>query len=1027
MDLQQSPPEAQAIPEKIGKPASKPWHRRWWLRSLAGLVIFLVLFFIALPFAIKYGAQYWLKKNGADEATIDSVRYNPFLSRLSLRGLAANFGGQTLLSDGTFTVDLGLSNLLHRDIHIQEAAYHDLLLDIEQKSDGSWRFGTYSLTPGGEVKTESPSGEAASPSGKADSPPSKWIFSARNVTLGNCEIRFRTPEIDLTLVVDEARLNNFSTSASAPAATFDLQGKLNGEAVAIHLDTVKIAPSLDLRGQLNFAAFDLANVKKYVEEALPDFAGTVSLNGKAAYMQGDGLIKADYDGAITITKPLVGNNTFRSAADTLSWNGAASYHLAQNDHGVTTKGTLASGGITVGVPDAGFSLKHDQLTLTGDTSVPIAPVLSVEHDGTLTTQGSLVNIGRMKVTQQRLNWQGKTNWSMPKGVSRAVFTGALATDGSGYENGAMRAGAEGASVAELSGDIGKKIAMKTLAASGLSFISGGKEAIKATVKEVNVGTATTDDLINWQVQKIGVKNAGASLPGAMPLALSLVGLNIDQVTSAQGYYWRTGTLALDHFAAHSSQDNSRLASVDTAKITGIMANKEGKVEIGEVDLGKLLFLGADKKNAVGSLDRLLLRQSAFSLKNGFTAASLDLRGFEAHLEKDKEGTLNALSRLQASEKKTPERKAAPAEKEVAETAPVKTGGDAAKALPFPIRLGQATLDGHIFFSDKSLPLKFTAETDIESLTIRDVDSTRPEHKSAVELVAQLADRAPLNVSGGMALFGAKPDIALDIHLKNYPLSHLSPYTAQAVGTALASGELKIDGSVGLKDDFLKVKNDVLLQKLETKTLSPELAEKLNNQLPLPLDAALALLRDSQGNISLSIPVEGELSSLNVGLSSIIITALSKAIVPAASAYLVYTLGPYGALAYVGTKVGQKMMQVSLPPAEFAPGQADLTLVKDDYLQRVGKILADRPAMDLQLTPKVVANEFNPGAGKKGQDDKTPLSLSPKLTKKLEALGQQRAEALRQHLHDRFGVDMNRLMISETQIIPDGKPEVLLSM
>jgi len=272
-------------------------------------------------------------------------------------------------------------------------------------------------------------------------------------------------------------------------------------------------------------------------------------------------------------------------------------------------------------------------------------------------------------------------------------------------------------------------------------------------------------------------------------------------------------------------------------------------------------------------------------------------------------------------------------------------------------------------------------------------------------------------------------------VKNYPLSHLSPYTAQAVGTALASGELKSDASISLKDDYLKVENKVVLQKLETKTLSPELAAQLNNQLPLPLDAALALLRDSKGNISLDIPVEGELSSLRVGLSSIIITALGKAIVPAASAYLVYALGPYGALAYVGTKVGQKMMQVSLPPVEFAPGQAELTLVKDDYLERVGKILADRPAMDLQLTPKVVASEFNPAAaGKKGQeekapDDKTPAPAppSPELTKKLEALGQKRAEALRQRLHDQFGVDTKRLMISETQIVTDGKPQVLLSM
>jgi len=1011
MNVQQPIPETKPIPEKPGR----PWHRRWWLRALAGLTLFLILFFSALPFAVKYGVKYWLEKNGADQATIDSVRYNPFLARLSLRGLGANFGGKTLLSDGIFTIDLGLGSLFHKNIHIEDAYYHDLMLDMEQKADGSWRFGTYSLTPSGEVTP--------------DGPPSKWVFSAQNVTLANCKIHFKTPQLDLTLVVDEARLNGFSTSAQAAPATFDLKGKLNGEAVAIHLDAVKTAPSLEARGQVNIAGFDLAIVKKYVEKALPDFAGKVRLDGKVAFSQENDLLKASYDGAITVANPLVGNQTFRSAADTLSWNGAADYHLAKNNSGVTANGTLAAGGLTVGVPGAGFSLKHEQITLTGKSAVPIAPVLSVQHDGTLATEGTVVNVGTMKVTQRRLNWQGKTNWAMPGGVSRAVFTGALATAGSGYENGSMRAGVEGMTVPEVSGDIGSKIAMKRLAANGLSFASGGKEAVRAKVAAVSVDTASTDNFIDWQTENIGVKNAEANLPGAMPLALSLAGLHIDQIFSAKASIWKTGSLTANGFVAQAPRQNNRLASLGSAKITGITARKDGEVKVGEVNLGDLRFLGVDKKDAVGSLDRLLLRQSAFSLKNGFAAASLSFDGFEAHLEKDKQGALNALTRLQSLQ--APEKKAAVAEPPAAKAAPVEPGGkagDKTKPLPLPIRLGQVALNGHIFYSDKSLPMDFATEAAIESLTIKDIDSAKPEQKSAVELVAQLAGRAPLSASGSIALFGAKPDIALDVHVKNYPLSHLSPYTAQAVGTALASGELKSDATVSLKDNYLKVENDLLLQKLETKTLSPELAAQLNNQLPLPLDAALALLRDSKGNISLSIPVEGDLSSLHVGFASIVITALGKAIIPAASAYLVYALGPYGALAYVGAKVGQKMMQVSLPSVEFAPGRAELTLVKDDYLERVGKILADRPAMDLQLTPKVVASEFNPGAaGKNGQGEKAPAPLSPELTKKLEALGQKRAEALRQRLHDQFGVDTNRLMISETQIVTDGKPEVLLSM
>ncbi|MDR0476835.1 MAG: DUF748 domain-containing protein [Desulfobulbaceae bacterium] len=1009
-------------------PVDKPWYKRWWFRALAGIVIFVILLLIALPFAAKYALKRWLEQNGAEQAVVDSLRYNPFLGRASLRGLAVDIGGQTLLSNGVFSIDLGLSRLLSHDIHVEDASYRDLMIDIEQKPDGTWRFGSYSLTANGEPSPARP-----------ESQPSKWIVSARNVALAACKVHFKTPELDLTLVVDEARLQGFSTSAAAAPATFHLRGTLNGESVDIQLDAVKIAPSLALNGHLSIAGFDLAIIKKYVEKALPDFAGKASLNGKAAFSLDNGVIKADYDGVIDVAKPSVGNNTFNTAAEDLSWNGAASYHLAKNDSAVTVKGTLASVSLSVAVPGAGFVVKHDKITLAGDCAVPILPLVAAHHDGMLETAGTVVGVRKMKISQQKFNWQGKSDWSMPDGVSRAVFTGALATGRTNYENGEMRAGSEAMTVAELTGDIGTKLAFKSLAANGLSFSTGGKKATSASVEAVGIGAASTDDFINWQTQNISVKKAGAVLPGAMPLKLSLLGLDIDRVSSENAAIWKTGRLRLRNFVANSSRgSSSRLASLGTAKITGITATKKGQAKVTEVDLGDLCFLGFEKKDAISSLDRLRLQQSAFSLKDGFSAASLSLEGLRASLERDKEGNFNVLSRLQAMQK--PESgKNAPKTTSVAETPPTKahkaeaSGKAGQKKIP-PIRIGKISLDGRILYTDKTLPMDFNADAEIKKLTIENIDSANPDRKTAVTLEAQLAGRAPLEVKGDVALFGDKPDISLDIHLKNYPLSNLSPYTAKAVGTALASGELKVDSTVSLKNDYLKVESKTLLHKLETKTLSPELAAQLNNQLPLPLDAALALLRDNDRNIKLDIPVEGELSSLHVGFSSIVITALSKAIIPAASAYMVYALGPYGALAYVGMKVGQKMMQVSLPPVEFPPGQDSLTLVQDDYLQRIAKILSERPETDLQLTPKVVADELLPGAASKkaagtARDATTPAPkpLSPEMTKKLEALGQKRAEALRQRLHNQFGVDIKRLMISETQIVPDGKPEVLPSL
>lgn len=269
---------------------------------------------------------------------------------------------------------------------------------------------------------------------------------------------------------------------------------------------------------------------------------------------------------------------------------------------------------------------------------------------------------------------------------------------------------------------------------------------------------------------------------------------------------------------------------------------------------------------------------------------------------------------------------------------------------------------------------------------------------------------------------------MKLSLNNYSLSSLSSYTVQSVGTALASGQLKVKTKVALADDKLDMTNEILLKKLKTKTLSPELAAELDNQLPISLDAALSLLRDSKENISLEVPLSGPVSELNVGISDVLITALSKAIVPAASGYLMYALGPYGALAYVGMKAGEMALQVTLPPVVFAPQEISLTPEHVDYLQRIGKILQDRPNADVQLCPKVASWEFltkEEKAAVKGEI----IEVDEKKQSGLLALGQQRAAAVQSLLEKDYGIPRNRLLLCETKIerTKDAVPEVLLQL
>jgi hypothetical protein len=221
-------------------------------------------------------------------------------------------------------------------------------------------------------------------------------------------------------------------------------------------------------------------------------------------------------------------------------------------------------------------------------------------------------------------------------------------------------------------------------------------------------------------------------------------------------------------------------------------------------------------------------------------------------------------------------------------------------------------------------------------------------------------------------------------------------------------------------------NALLLKKLKTKTISPELAAELNNQLPIPLDSALSLLRDSDENIKLDVPLSGPVDKLNVGISDVLVTALSKAIVPAASGYLMYALGPYGALAYVGMKVGENLLEIKFPPVVFAQQEVTLTPKHVDYLQRIGKILQDRPDGDLQICPTVASWEFM-SEEEKAAVQGNVIGVAEGQEKQLKELGQQRAKAVQSYLVKDHGIAVGRLLICTTKIDPkkDAVPGVLL--
>ena len=513
------------------------------------------------------------------------------------------------------------------------------------------------------------------------------------------------------------------------------------------------------------------------------------------------------------------------------------------------------------------------------------------------------------------------------------------------------------------------------------------------------------------------------LPGSLPMDITVPAIQLSGYATGDLVTHKLESITLERPQIVATHNGEELLRLDRIEVSQLQIGESQHATVENLSLVDLTFLGV--KEDAETVPFLTLKDANLSGiswegEDGFTGKSLHFNSLVTTLIRDKAGALNISERLAAMKVETHEEEP---QEEVAAPENENEQG-------LPIRLGEVAVtgDSHVNFEDYTLAIPYITDLAISKMELLDLDSTKPETKSPFVLNAELEERAPFNVTGDISPFMAPIALHLKFKLKNYPLSRLSAYTVQSVGTALASGQLKLKTKIDLSNDNLDMDNEIILKKLETKTIATELAEELNNQLPIPLDTALSILRDSDRNISLDIPLSGPVSDLNVGVADVLITALSKAIVPAASGYLMYTLGPYGALAYVGMKVGEKMFKVELPPVEYVQGDSEITTEHKKYLEKVAEILKGRPETDIQLCPQVVSWEFM-DAPKRAAVEGNNIEVAEDEKEKLIEMGQQRAKSLQAYMVSEYEVEESRLLICDTNIATgkEDKSQIFLNL
>ncbi|WGJ89529.1 DUF748 domain-containing protein [Achromobacter mucicolens] len=516
--------------------------------------------------------------------------------------------------------------------------------------------------------------------------------------------------------------------------------------------------------------------------------------------------------------------------------------------------------------------------------------------------------------------------------------------------------------------------------------------------------------------KLDLKGVFTPQPLTLKTAVDLSNLNVASFAP----YFASSLNATVRAVTLSAKGNAEFTAA--AGNAPMKAGWKGGVDITDLDLqdrvNKDDFLNWKRLGFTG------MDISVAGDKIGARLGDIALEDFYGRILLNAQGRLNVMDLVAApgqaggsitQDTQTPGRSAeppAPPPAPPAATAPAK--GSGAAAMP-DISVNSVTLTrGRMTFTDRFVKPNYVAELSSIEGDITAVSSTNPQ-PAKVKVTGRVYTTAPLSISGIVQPFAKYLTLDLKASAKGVDLPRFNTYSAKYVGYPIKRGKLSVDLEYKIKNRALQATNHVVLNQLTfgDKTNSPDATK-------LPVLLAVALLKDSRGNIDINLPISGSLDDPEFSVGGIVVRVLMNLVVKAVTSPFSLLASAFGG--------GEELSYV-----EFAPGSAVLT---EDSLQRIEtltKALADRPALKLDISGRADPKTDTEGLRQAWVDakiraakaaDVAPRGKKPD-PKGVEVSGTERAKYLEAVYDDTDLKDKPRNFIGMAKSIPAAQMEAML--
>jgi hypothetical protein len=253
-------------------------------------------------------------------------------------------------------------------------------------------------------------------------------------------------------------------------------------------------------------------------------------------------------------------------------------------------------------------------------------------------------------------------------------------------------------------------------------------------------------------------------------------------------------------------------------------------------------------------------------------------------------------------------------------------------------------EGYLRFLDRTTTPHFSHDVSKVAVTVRDVSNVLGRNRTTMSLQAVVGGEAALDVRGELSGIGESLHADLVGELRDYALPAANPYSDHVTSWVIQRGKLAAKIHYRLEGDRLSAEHDINFGGLRVERSRG--SDEARRRLGVPLGLAVALLKDSRGNIDFKIPLNGTISDQKFDWGEAMWAAIKQVLVKV-------LLSPFNA---IGRLFGseEEADSLKIDPVAFPAGSSVISPSMETHLTRVADFLRRSPYAAMALTPVATA-------------------------------------------------------------------------